>query len=98
MLELVLLVLATFFVWESLRYAAEQYASSVFTATRAVHPILVAALPLYVLWPDWVWALGVAGAVGLLVGIADKWLSPAPTPAPMYVPRGRSSGGLPPLP
>lgn len=97
MLRLVLLVLATFFVWETLRYIAERYISGIFTTTRPLHPFLVAGLPFYVLWPDWVAALGVAGAVGLLVGVADKWLSPVST-VPQYVPRTQRAGGLPPLP
>ena len=97
MLRLVLLLLATFFAWESVRYAAERYLSGVFVATRPLHPVLVAALPLYVLWPDWVAALGIAGATGLLVGVADKWFDGSPD-VPQYVPRTRSFGQLPPLP
>jgi hypothetical protein len=95
--NLVLLVFATFFVWETLRYALENFASGVFSATRVLHPLLVAALPLYVLWPDWVSALGVAGLTGVVVALADRLFStPAATPLP--IPRRRSTGGLPPLP
>lgn len=97
MLRLVLTLFATFWAWETLRFAAEQYLSSAFSATRALHPLVVAALPLYVLWPDWVAALGVAGATGLLVALVDRFL--AGLPEPVVIPRQRSSNlGLPPLP
>lgn len=95
--SLVLLLLATFWIWETVRYALERYASSIFDATRALHPLLVAAVPLGVLWPDWVSALAVAGGAGLLVAVVDRWIGGSSQP--MIVPRGRSrSRGLPSLP
>jgi membrane protein implicated in regulation of membrane protease activity len=94
--DLVLLVLATFFVWETARFAAETYAPGHFATTRVVHPLLVAALPLAVLWPEWVTALGVAGASGLLVAVVDRFVAPSAPPA--ILPRGTTRHGLPPLP
>lgn len=97
MSELVLLTLATFFLWSSIRYPAERYVGSYFDTTRVLHPLVVAALPLVVLWPEWVPALAVAGLVGLLVGVTDKYFGgPSPTATPFQVNRRRS--GLPPLP
>lgn len=93
--QLVLTVLATFFLWESLRFVLETYASRVFTLTRPVHPLFVVALPLYVLWPDWLAALAAAGATGLVVATVDKVFG-APV-APVVIPRP-NRGGLPPLP
>lgn len=96
MLDLIPLLLATFWVWETVRYAAERYAETVFDATRAVHPLLVAALPLVVLWPDWVDALAVAAGVGLLHLFVQRALGLA-SPPQVVMQRPRR-GGLPPLP
>lgn len=95
-MRLVLIGLATFYLWETVRFAVERYAPSVFNATRVVHPLVVAAFPLAVLWPDWIAALGVAGAVGLLVAVVDRWMG-QPSQSVM-LPRRRTRGGLPPLP
>lgn len=96
-LRLVLILLATFWAWETLRFAMESYLSRWFALSRPVHPLLVASLPLWVLWPDWVAALAVAGATGLLVAVVDRVFSAART-SPVVVPRPRRQGGLPPLP
>lgn len=96
-MELLLALFATFWAWESLRYAVESFAPRVFAGTRVLHPLAVAALPLYILWPNWVAALAVAGAVGLLVAVVDKTFM-APPPQQLQVPRRRSQQGLPPLP
>ena len=97
MKHLVLVLLATFWMWETFRYLLERYAANIFAATRPIHPFLVAFVPGYLLWPRWVAALGVAGAVGILVGLVDRYL--APPPVPNYVPVRRSlRDGLPPLP
>jgi hypothetical protein len=95
--HLVLLVLATFFVWQTIRFAAEALASRVFTATRPAHPLLVVSLPLYVLWPHWIAALGVAGATALLVALSDRLFNSSPA-VPIPLPRTRTRGSLPPLP
>lgn len=96
-MELVLVTLATFWVWETARAVVERFAPAVFSLTRPVHPILAALLPLYVLWPHWVAALAVAGVVGLLVAAVDRVFTPTPMEQ-LQVPRRRSTGGLPPLP
>jgi hypothetical protein len=93
-LELILLVLSTFWLWETIRYTAERFIPAVFDATRPVHPLVVAAWPVAVLWPDAVSALGVAGATGLLVAATDRWFAGPP----VVIPRRRSRGGLPNLP
>lgn len=95
-MNLVLVLLATFWAWETVRFGLETYASHLFSNTRVVHPLLVAALPLYILWPDWVSALGVAGAVGLLVAVVDRVFMAEPVHQ-LPIPR-RRTGGLPPLP
>jgi membrane protein implicated in regulation of membrane protease activity len=96
-LDLLLLVLATFWAWETLRYALEHLTPAVFASTRILHPLAVAVLPLVVLWPEWVDALAVAGATGILVGVMDQFFGhSAPQPVPFQ--RTRRSGGLPPLP
>jgi hypothetical protein len=92
-----LVVLATFWVWESFRALMERFLPEVFALARPVHPILAAALPLYLLWPDWVAALAVAGVVGLLVAAADRIFGSTPVQE-LPVPRRRSSGRLPRLP
>jgi hypothetical protein len=96
-IELVLLLFATFWAWETLRAIVETLAPRVFALSRPVHPIVAALLPLYVLWPDWVPALAVAGICGLLVAVVDRVMT-GPAVAPVPIPRRRSSGGLPPLP
>ncbi len=96
MLELVLVLLATFWAWETLRYAVESVAPRLVAMTRPLHGIIAAVLPLCVLWPDWVAALAVAGATGLLVAWTDRVFTPTPV-APISIPR-RRQGGLPPLP
>lgn len=96
-MDLVLLGLATFYLWETIRFAVERYAPAVFNATRVVHPLVVASFPLAVLWPDWIAGLAVSGGVGLLVAIVDRWLGSAPA-RPVVIPRRRSRGGLPDLP
>lgn len=97
MLRLLLILLATFWAWETLRFVLETYAGRVFSLTRPVHPLVVAALPLYVLWPDWVAALGVAGATGLLVVWTERLFVSEPVQQ-VQVPRRRQPGSLPPLP
>lgn len=97
-MELVLIVLATFWCWETARYALERYLPSAFAATRALHPVVVALLPLGLLWPEWVTALALAGATGLLVALVDRFVAGgSSSPAPVVLPR-RRTGGLPPLP
>ena len=96
MLDLVLILLATFWAWETLRYAVESVAPRVVAATRPLHGVIAAALPLYVLWPNWVAALAVAGATGLLVAWTDRAFGNS-APTPISIPR-RDRGGLPPLP
>ena len=94
-----LLLLATFWGWETLRYALEQYLPSLFQSTRALHPLVVAVLPTWVLWPNWVAGIAVAGATGLLVATADRFLSPSTSSTrPTVLPRRRPGGGLPSLP
>ncbi len=94
--QLVLLTLATFWLWETVRYAAESFIPQIFSATRPLHPLVVAAAPLLVLWPEWVQALAVAAAVGILHLAVEKYLAPD-TATPIQLPR-RRGGGLPPLP
>lgn len=96
-MNVVLLGLATFYLWETVRYPFERFAPRVFDRTRVVHPLLVAFLPIVYLWPDWVAGLGVAGAVGLLVAVVDRVFGGS-RPAPVVLPRRRSRGGLPDLP
>jgi hypothetical protein len=98
-MRLVLVLLATFWAWETLRYILERYAGPVFSATRPLHPFVVAALPLYILWPDWVAALAVAGAAGLLVAVVDRALVGEPAQQ-LQIPRRRGlrGDGLPPMP
>ena len=96
MLHLIVVALATFWAWETVRFALSEYAPGVLASTGAAHPLVVAALPLYLLWPDWVSALAVAGLVGLIHLTASRYM---PDPTPVYPQRqpGRR-GGLPPLP
>jgi hypothetical protein len=96
-MDLFLLVFATFWVWETFRALMERFADPVFVLLRPVHPLLAAVLPLYVLWPQWVAALAVAGVVGLLVAAVDRLFGSTPVQQ-VQVPRRRTSGGLPPLP
>jgi hypothetical protein len=95
-LRIILLVLATFWAWETVRYPVERYAGQLFSYSRPLHPLIVAAFPLYVLWPDWVAGLGVAGATGLAVGLVDRYLGSGGPAVPVQLPRRRNS--LPPLP
>lgn len=97
MTELVLLLFATFWAWETLRFALEAWAPRFFALSRPIHPLVVASLPLYVLWPRWVPALAVAGVCGLLVAFVDRVMA-GTNVTPVTLPRRRSSGGLPPLP
>lgn len=97
-MRLILALFATFWAWETLRFTLERYAGAAFTATRPLHPLVVASLPLYILWPDWVAALGVAGATGLLVAVVDRALVVEATPQLPVSRRRRTQGGLPPLP
>lgn len=97
MFTLLTLTLATFFVWSSIRYPAERYVRAYFDASRVVHPVVVAALPLVVLWPEWVSALAVAGLVGLLVAATDRYLA-TDAIQPISIPNRRRRGVLPPLP
>lgn len=96
-MDLFLVVLATFWVWETVRAIVERFAPAVFSLTRPVHPILAALLPLYVLWPNWVAALAVAGIVGLLVATVDRLFGSTPMQQ-VQIPRRRTAKGLPPLP
>lgn len=96
MLRLVLLIFATFWAWETLRFILQSYVSTLFDLTRSLHPFLVAALPLWVLWPDWISALAVAGATGILHLLVERFLIPM-SAAPMSFGRRRPRG-LPPLP
>jgi membrane protein implicated in regulation of membrane protease activity len=96
-MELVLITLATFWVWETFRAVMEAYLPRVFTLARPVHPILAAALPLFLLWPNWVAALAVAGVVGLLVAAVDRVFGSTPVET-FQRPQRRRSGGLPTLP
>jgi hypothetical protein len=95
-MDFFVLVLATFWAWETLRFAMERWASWVFISTRPLHPLLVAGFTVYFSWPDVLFGLAAAGAVGILVGLVDRFLSSPSAPA-MVVPR-RRGGGLPPLP
>lgn len=94
MLHLVLLTLATFWIWETVRYPLQAFIPGLFNATRALHPLLVATVPVVLLWPDWVSALAVAAVVGMLCVLVDQHLG---TPEPIVLSRPRSRG-LPPLP
>lgn len=93
MFDLVLLVFATFFLWETLRLPLERYAEWIFDLSRPVHPLVVAVLPLVVLWPEWITALAVGGVVGLLVAAVDRFLGTPPQPVALTRRRG-----LPPFP
>lgn len=95
-MELLLVLLANFWAWETVRYAMEDLVPNVFRVTRFLHPFAVAVLPLLVLWPSWIPALAVAGATGLLVALVDKHMGVGQA-TPIQVPR-RNQGGLPPLP
>lgn len=97
MLHTVYVALAAFFAWQTLRYAATEYAYQAFAATRVLHPLVVAALPLAVLWPDWIRALAVAGIVGFLVAGVER-LSGAAEPVQQYVPQRTARRTLPSLP
>lgn len=94
-MRLVLLLLATFWAWGALRALLETLVPGIFAATRAVHPLVVAGLPLVVLWPDWVAALAVAGATGILVGLTDRLAAVRYAQVQF---RGRRKPGLPNLP
>lgn len=95
MLHPLAVLLATFWAWATVRYIAEPLVPRGFAVTRPAHPLVVAALPLYLYWPDWVLALAVAGGVGLLTAVVDRFL--IPPSAPTVLPR-RRRGGLPSLP
>lgn len=96
-MELVLITLATFWVWETFRTLMERFLPLVFEALRPVHPILAAALPLYLLWPEWVSALAVAALVALLVATFERVFDTTSVQQ-VPIPRRRSTGGLPSLP
>lgn len=98
MLHYIAVLLATFFIWETLRYIADTFVPLVFAKTRAVHPLVVAAFPVTVLWPDYVGALAVAGGMGILHLAVERYLVTEGS-TPIQVPRRTSRmGGLPPLP
>jgi hypothetical protein len=90
------LVLATFWAWETLRYAMERWASWLFQTTRPIHPLVVAGFTVFFTYPDVLLGLAAAGTVGLLIGTVDRVLSGPQVPIP--VPRRSRGGGLPPLP
>jgi hypothetical protein len=95
--EFFYLVLTSFWLWATVRYPFERYASRIFDLTRPVHPLAVAVLPLVYLWPDWIKALAVAGVTGLLIAFTDRVFDTS-VPTPVQLPRRRNVGGLPPLP
>lgn len=96
-MDLILIILATFWVWETFRALMERFLPDVFTMARPVHPILAAALPLYLLWPNWVAALAVAAVVGLMVAVVDRAMNTTPIEA-YQRPRKSAGSGLPRLP
>jgi membrane protein implicated in regulation of membrane protease activity len=96
-MDLILIILATFWVWETFRAVMERFLPSVFALARPAHPILAAALPLYLLWPEWVSALAVAAVVGLMVVTVDRLFNTTPIEA-YQRPRRSMTGGLPRLP
>jgi hypothetical protein len=93
----VLFVLATFWVWETVRYAFESFLPVWFGATRFAHPLLVAAMALAMVYPGYVYAMAIAGSVGLLHLVAER-LGGAASALPVMVSRARSRNALPPLP
>lgn len=97
MTSLVLLTLATFWAWETFRFLLLEYQTKWYGYTRALHPFLVLSFPLFMLWPDYVSAMAVAGTVGLIHQIVSRFLVIDGTPSTV-VPRGRRSVNLPRLP
>lgn len=96
MKEIFLTTLATFWAWETLRYSAQAFIPKVFEVTRPLHPFIVLALPLYVLWPRWVDAAAVAALVGLLHQFAEARY--AAQPASFGSPGARRRSRLPKIP
>lgn len=96
-MELLLVIFATFWVWETFRALMEAFLPAAFAQARPVHPLLAAALPLYLLWPAWVSALAVAGVVGLMVAAVDRIFNTTPVEA-YQRPRPSQNRGLPSLP
>lgn len=96
-MDIILVILATFWVWETFRALMESFLPLVFAVTRPVHPLFAAALPLYLLWPEWVSALAVAGAVGIMVAAVDRVFN-TPHIETYQRPRRSRERGLPTLP
>lgn len=97
MYQFFIVVLAVFWAWSSLRFAAERFFPSAFYATRVAHPLVVAAATSYLCYPDLVEGCAAAGVVGLLVALTDRFLGGSS--APVVVPQSRSERyGLPRLP
>lgn len=92
MKEIVLVTLASFWIWETFRYAAQTLVitATVFDATRFLHPFLVLAFPLWYFWPDFVTAAAVSAMVGLLHQGVERYTVSA-TPA-TFEPRSRRRG------
>lgn len=96
-MDLVVIGLATFWAWSTLRYVLEILFPTLFLTTRILHPFVVAAGPLWLLWSDWISALAVAGAVGIALTLFDRLLL-EPSGPPVAVQQRRTPGSLPPLP
>lgn len=96
-MNLVLIGLATVWAWMTLRYLLEIFAPLLFQWTRPLHPIIIAAGPLWLVWPDWLSGLAVAGAVGIFLTIFDRFVI-EPSGPPVAVQQRRTPGSLPPLP
>ncbi len=98
MLDLVVLMVAVFWAWETLRYALQTYLPNLFSLSRPVHPLIVLALPLWLLWPDWVPAMAVAGAVAILHVVMERLGQETSGGTPIQLRRRQQRGGLPDLP
>lgn len=96
-MDLILVIFATFWAWETFRALLERFAPVIFTLSRPVHPVLAAVLPLVVLWPHWIPALAVAGVVCLMVAGVDKVFNSTPVTA-FQSQKRPEFGGLPRLP
>jgi hypothetical protein len=96
--DFVLLTLALFWAWVSLRFALEGLLpSQVYDLSRFVHPLIVFAIA-WVCYPHVIPAAAASGATGLLVAVCDRFFGTgAATATPVTIPR-RRRGGLPPLP
>lgn len=97
MTSLVLLTLATFWAWMTFRFILREFKPVWYGKTRAVHPFLVLAFPLVILWPDYIAAMAVTAVVGVLQQTTSA-IFEGSGEQPVIVPRRAPSRGLPPLP